>query len=533
VKIKEILIPVELATSLLYQPSMKLASASLIRVGIGFGMVTAMLAGCSNDMVPLESGVIDDYIHGLPYLPVQDAVVEQGARSAAERDGDYSCSTQNLRETRQYDRIVAYAANSDSLWPGSLVSGDSLYSGLFTQIVMPRRPATISVSLENLAGTKKAIIAEPTLSNYREAVSEILTKTITGATAANIYSEIEEVHTEKQLGLALGVDVGWALGTASLKSTFDFTKRDTRSRFVVRFTQGYYTVDLDAPESPSAMLAPNVSLDDVKAKMNESSPPLYVSSITYGRMVVFTFESTYSSDEMAAALEFAYSGGVDVSGNVSVTYKDIISNSKITAFILGGSGGDATQTIDSYEALIAFIKNGGDYSAASPGAPIAYKLSYLADNSPARLSFTTDYDIKECSRVSQKVRVTLKSITVESAGGDAGDDLELYGSIQAIGTNTQTLFNKTSSTYVTIAQGQTFPNGAFYSEAVIDVSPTAGSKIQLKANLWDADGFLNGDDLIGNEIVLNPFETGWRREKTMYLTGSDSQVKLVFGLEPI
>lgn len=516
-----------LAADLLYETSMKLVSASFL-------MVAAAVAGCSNDMVPLESGVIDDYIHGLPYLPVQAEAVEQGTRSAQERDGDYSCTTQNLKETRQYDRIVAYAANSDSLWPGAIVSGDSMYSGLFSQIVMPRRPATISVSLENLAGAKSATIAEPSLSAYREAVSEILTKTITGATAANIFSEIEEVHTEQQLGLALGVDVGWALGTASLKSSFDFTKRDTRSRFVVRFTQGYYTVDLDAPASPSALLAPNVSLDDVKQKMNESSPPLYVSSVTYGRMVVFTFESEYSSDEMAAALEFAYSGGVDVSGNISVTYKDIISNSKITAFILGGAAGDATQTIDSYEALITFIKNGGDYSAASPGAPIAYKLNYLSDNSPARLSFTTDYAVKECARVSQKVRVTLKNITVESAGGDAGDDLELYGTVTAQGSEaSKTLFNKGSSTYVTIREGQAFPNAPFLSEQVIDVSPTNGSRIQLKANLWDADDFLNGDDLLGNETLMSPFELGWRREQTIYLTGSGAQVKLVFGLEPI
>ncbi|MEZ4363498.1 MAG: thiol-activated cytolysin family protein [Kofleriaceae bacterium] len=501
---------------------MKLACASLL---------VAAVAGCSPDSP--STGAIDDYIKSLPYLPAQSPMIEQGARSAEARDGDYSCTTQDLRETRQYDRIVAYAANSDSLWPGALVAGDSLYDGLFTQVVMPRKPMTISVSLENLAGTKKATVAEPSLSAYREALSEILTKTITGATAANIYSEIEEVHTEQQLGLALGVNVGWALGTASLKSSFNFQKQDTRSRFVVRFTQGYYTVDLDAPESPSSLLGRQVSLEDVQEKMNDENPPLYVSSVTYGRMVVFTFESEYSSDEMAAALEFAYSGGIDVSGSVSVTYKDMISSSKITAFILGGAGGDATQTIDSYEALIEFIKNGGDYSAASPGAPIAYKLSYLRDNSPARMSFTTDYSVKECSRVAQKIRVVLKSITVESAGGDAGDDLELYGTITAQGTSLAVLFNKNSNNYVTIHEGETFPNGAIISEAVIDVAPTAGSTIRLAANVWDADGFLNGDDQIGNDIVLNPFETGWRKETTMIMTGSGSRVKVVFSLQPI
>ena len=122
------------------------------------------------------------------------------------------------------------------------------------------------------------------------------------------------------------------------------------------------------PAAPSALFAPTVLLGDVKAKMDETRPPVYVSSVTYGRMVVFTFESEYSAEEMGAALDFAYSGGVDVSGDVSVTYKDIISNSKITAFILGGDAGSAVRTIDSYEALISFIKEGGNYSRQSPGA---------------------------------------------------------------------------------------------------------------------------------------------------------------------
>jgi len=109
----------------------------------------------------------------------------------------------------------------------------------------------------------------------------------------------------------------------------------------------------------------------VSAKIDPAHPPVYVSSVTYGRMVLFTFESEYSSEEMNAALSFAYNGGVDVSGDVSVTYKDMISQSKITAFILGGDAGTAVQTIDSYDSLINFIKTGGNYSRTSPGAPIA------------------------------------------------------------------------------------------------------------------------------------------------------------------
>ena len=496
--------------------------------------VASLLVGaCTTEIVAPATDDIDGYIASLPYLPVADAQVAEGTRSAEAREGDYTCTTQNLQETRQYDRIVAYAANSDSLYPGALVSADSVLTGLFTQIVMPRAPATISVSLENLAGKKTATLKEPSLSSYRDAVARILDTEITGNTPANLYSEIEEVHTEEQLNMALGVQASWGLGVASLKTSFDWSSQETRSRYVVRYTQAYYTVDLDAPSKPSSVLAPSTQLEDVMAKMDETRPPAYVSSVTYGRMVLFTFESEYSAQEMNAALEFAYSGGFDISGDVSVTYKDMISKSKITAFILGGDAGTAVQSINSYEALMDFIKDGGNYSKASPGAPIAYKLNYLKDNSPARMSFTTDYEVKECVRVSQRVRVVLSAIAVDSAGGDAGDDLELYGRIWAEGTNAATLFDKNSDNFVQIREGTQFGQGQPIAEAVISVSPKAGETIRLRANLTDADGFLNPDDAMGNETMVLPFETGWRKESTATLTGDSARVRIVYSLSPI
>lgn len=475
---------------------------------------------------------IDAYIASLPYLPVDAASVAEGPPSAAVSEGDYSCTTQNLKETRQYDRIVAYAANSDAMYPGAIIGADSVMTGLFTQMVLPRAPETISVSLENLGGTKQAAVADPSLSSYRDALSSILDAEITGSTPANQYSEIEEVHSENQLNMALGVQASWGLGVASLKSSFDWAKQDVRSRYVVRYTQAYYTVDLDAPASPSALLAPDISLAEVQDKMDAQRPPVYVSSVTYGRMVLFTFESQYSSEEMSAALDFAYSGGVDVKGDVSVTYKDIISQSTITAFILGGDAGTAAQTIDSYEALKSFIKSGGNYSRQSPGAPIAYKLSYLKDNSPARMSFSTDYQVKDCVRVAQRVLVTLQSIAVDSAGGDSGSDLELYGQITAEGTNLQTLFDKDSSHYVQIHEGSIFGGSTPIAQTVIEVSPRAGQAIRLHAKLIDQDT-LSSDDNIGDDVMVNPFETGWRKDATMTLTGDGARVRVNLSLSPI
>jgi thiol-activated cytolysin len=499
-------------------------------------MALVVASACSATLGDTDSrgdaDAIDAYLRGLPYLPSDEPGVAEGERSVPARQGDYQCTKQSLTETKQFDRIVAYAANSDSLWPGAIVAGDSVYEGLFAQVGFERDPLTVSVSLESLAGKKSAVLEEPSLAAFREALGGILDSELDGATPANIYSEIEEVHSQEQLALALGAEVSWLGSAASIAASFDFQEQETRSRYLVKFTQAYYTVDLDAPARPSDFFAGSVTLADVEARVDAGNPPLYVASVTYGRMVVFTFESEYSSEEMNAALEFAYAGGVDVSGNVSVTYKDIISSSKITAFILGGSGGEAARTIDSYEALIDFIKAGGNYSRESPGAPIAYKLNYLEDNSPGRLSLTTDYDVKECERVSQKVKVTLKHVRVESAGGDSGGDLELFGRIWVQGTTGATLLDKTTSTYVVIREGDTWPQGTFINEAIIDVRPQAGQRIELGGDLWDYDT-VSADDHMGREVSYATFEAGWRRDVTILLTGDDARVSVTFGLQPI
>ena len=166
------------------------------------------LAGCSPEVVDSDADAIDQYIWSLPYLPSDPEQVQMGDRGAATQDGDYLCTTQNLAETRQYDKIVAYAANSESMWPGAILSGESVLTGLFTQNVFRREPMTISVGLESLEGKKSAVVRSPSLAGYRDALTSILDATVTGATPANIYSEIEEVHSELDGDVTVvGVDV--------------------------------------------------------------------------------------------------------------------------------------------------------------------------------------------------------------------------------------------------------------------------------------------------------------------------------------
>jgi thiol-activated cytolysin len=480
------------------------------------------------------SSEIDAYIRALDSMPVTPARVIEGDVMPGVRDGEYVCHSQQVQETRQYDEIVAYNAGSESLWPGALLRGDSVMTGELSQVVFDRQPATVSVSLENLAGAKSASIENPSLSTYRESLSTILDAEITGATPANIHAEIEQVHSREQLAMALGTSVSGIGLPGRIAASFNFDDESIRSRYLVRYTQSYYTVDLDQPGRPSDVFSPAVTLSEVKEKLPPGSPPAYVSSVTYGRVVIFTFESQYSARELGSALDFAYSGGVDVSGDVSVTYEEMMARSNINAYILGGSGGEAAKSLKGYDELMTFIQSGGDYSPNSPGAPIAYKLSYLKDNSPVRMSFTRDFEITSCERVSQAVRVTLERFYVEDAGGD--DDVRIYGLIQARGENERTLFGKDRENAIRIGEGRSWPDADVISEMILEVEPQAGRTIEIdldlihRRNNWYGG---NDDKHLGWERVSLPFESGWRRQATALMTGSDRRVVVEFSLQPI
>ena len=494
--------------------------------------VIAAAAACSTG----DQQRIDDHIRGAAKLAAADPKLLSGPPSEPEPDGEYNCVTREVGETRQLDEVVAYEANSEALWPGALVSGSSVVDGLLTQRVFARAPLSFSVSLANLNGQRSATLVAPDLSSYREALARLLDAELDGDTPANIVAEIEEVHSEAQLELALGVRAGWLGGLAGdLGVDLELARSEVRSRFIVRYTQSYFTADVDPVARPSALFAPEVTYRDVAAQIPANDPTAYVSSITYGRMIMFAVTSSLSSSELRATLEFAYGQGAGVSGDVSLSSSEMLEQSRITAYVLGGSGDLAARSIDSLEGLRELLASGGNYSPQSPGAPIAYRLNYAADNSPARLSMTQQYTVRDCSRISQRIAVSLRGIRVDEAGDD-GNELELYGAIWAAGTGDAIeLFHRGSSTRVTIDEGETYPETGPLAEAILDVAPRPGEVIRLAASLVDQDGGLFGtDDTLGEIVIEAPFENGWRRSAVIYLTGGGgARVEVLLDLRPI
>ncbi len=483
---------------------------------------------------------LSEYVLGLAHLPVAPAVPKtevdcDGLCPDPEQDGDTYCTYARYTETAAYDAFVAFQPNSATLWPGTIVRGLDAANGVLTPIGVELAPVTFSLSLENIGGSPVGEMPEPSLSAFREARNEILSSGVTGATPASLDFEVVEVNTESQLSVALGANVSWP-GGPDIAASFDFSSSSQKTKVLVNFTQAYYTVDVDTHATPADFFAYGTTVEDVEPWMSEDSPPLYVQSITYGRRVIFSVQTDRTASEVRAALEASYAAAGVAGGSVAVSeeHKEVLSESTIRAFVLGGSGDDATGAINGIDGLLGYIENGGSYSSESPGAPIAYKLAYL-DNAVTQLAFTTDYAERVCTKNRGDLHVKLESIDHVS-GGDPGSNVELFGQIVIRYPTAQSrvedcntggklawLWLMPDGSWISLPEMTTYYPPSPTSIDLHDVPMEPGEKICLIADMWEEDGSTNelsADDDFGIAGTLIAFEDGWSGEQHVITHGT-------------
>jgi len=192
--------------------------------------------------------------------------------------------------------------------------------------------------------------------------------------------------------------VSYSNGLSSVKNQFDFSNTEILSRTVIRFLQVYYSIDMDLPARPCDLFDKSVSWESIGKQISGHVSPMYISTITYGRMALFTMESSYSSTQVHNALQASFKA-IDTNVDLEMGYRQVLANSSIKATIIGGSGSTAVLAVNGFDGLKEWITQGGNYNKDTPGAPLAYKLRYVCDNATGRIVMANDYFIKTCDEL--------------------------------------------------------------------------------------------------------------------------------------
>ncbi|MEL6353552.1 MAG: thiol-activated cytolysin family protein [Cyanobacteria bacterium J06627_28] len=335
--------------------------------------------------------------------------------SGTEKQGEFVCRVQKKQISASYNNNLLLDPTTDVIWPGSILDGASITTGAYRPITANRAPLTFSISLENIQGHPSRTVAAPTLSTTRSAINQLLHQGMKGATPANIVYEKSEVYSDSHLQLKLGGH--YSSGFHKVSAKFDFSSRSVTNKVIVKYLQRYYTIDIDPPTTPDGFFSGRRSIGE-----ND----MYVASVTYGRMLLFTFESTEDVTQLSAAIDYAFRGAGRVS--VSTQYDKTLKNAKTNVLVLGGNAQVGTYPVtDGVRGIARYIREGANYSSNSPGVPLSYKLRYLKDNAIGNVLLSTTFYERQCTSTVGRFKVMLTKLLCTSVGRDEGSRAEPYG----------------------------------------------------------------------------------------------------------
>lgn len=359
-------------------------------------MALAASAACG-DAPNVQIPEPEQYLDALPAYPEPAESYDRATAGAQfEKTGDAVCSTTTYEIGNAPEDVVMFNGDPQIFWPGALIQGDSYESGSPLLIPLEGR-APINISVQGLyADQASAFDVTPTQSEVTQAVSGLLAAAVRDDTPAtqSVFFNQKEAYSFEQSALDLGFSARY-LG-ARVRSSLNYETNSERNTVVASATIRTFTVSVDQPPTPSAFfegLSPEALSEQVElGRLSENNLPVYVASVTYGQIMMFSATSTASMRDLKGALSASFSsfagGGA---GGMSAEQRAVLDASEITVVTLGGSE----------QGVAEMIKNGrpqdffNQTTAVTSSVPIAYTLKDLWGNT-VKVGETSEYDLTTC-----------------------------------------------------------------------------------------------------------------------------------------
>ncbi|TVQ83599.1 MAG: hypothetical protein EA393_15430 [Bacteroidetes bacterium] len=309
----------------------------------------------------------------------------------------YFCTRTTVSLTQGYSNFPQFDPNTQVIFPGNLLQGNTLDNATPSGIPVERGPGTVVITLVNGAASASRQLDVVGLGSVYDAMNEIIADNPGDLPARTTYS-MERISSREQLGVALRAE--FSSLTTDVQASFNFNSDVSYNRFLVRLTQSYYTIAFEAPTDPSQFFGENVTAEQLSQYVQPGNPAAYVSSVTYGRVFYLLIQSTDSFQEMRASIDASFNGAV-ASGSIGgdVKYVSELSSVQISGYAIGGNSSQAAAALTGdFDALRTFIEEGGTITT---GQPLSYTVN--AANDPAqqlKVKVATEYDIIDCAPLS-------------------------------------------------------------------------------------------------------------------------------------
>lgn len=379
--------------------------------------------------------------------------------------------------------IVTFQANNALFWVGNLLQGRSIQQNLNSFAEIPieatkRAPFVISIDLLTKGNIQK--VAAPSQSAVNNAVGTLIEAAAKAGlvSGSTISFQVTKNHSNQQAALNLGL--AQENFSEQAKDSLNVSPQANEITLTAYVVQKAFTVsvDFEGRSDNNAFINSNFTESDLQELENngvvgENNPPTYVSSITYGRILIFSVTSGEGLLESTIRnLESTITGG-----SLSEEQKLLLAKSKIKVFGVGGPANAIFSTIQNGDLSTYFQID----APLTSMVPIAFEIKTVNGNTPALVSRTVKYDLRECSINSppqidatkfqittDKLKVSLRASVTDSDGNN-----DLKEVIVNWGDNTS---SKVQTGFENISQEHTYAKGGTY-KVLLQVIDKAGNTV--------------------------------------------------------
>ncbi len=504
-----------------------------------FVLAAGLLAACSEDSpttpeqpAPANLGEFFSQVGSWDQYspPVPDSDVATGDPTTVEEtiDGiDYDKTTTPYSLTRTPEKIVTLNPDVEVLWVGSLLQGSGYMGGIGSLVELPirqRTPMTITIDL--LTANNSRLVENPTVATSNSAIGSLIDDAAaSGHTAgSNILFTKETMFSYDQMALKMGLSASYSGATIKASLSTDISN-ETRT-VAAYFVQRMFTVSMVLPQTPSSVFSDEFSQEMLQSEINRgrmssANPPVYVSSISYGRILIFSFTSTASETDINATLNAMYNNG-EFGGELDAKYQEILETAQIRVVTVGGDANQALALIRSNDLADYFAED----APLSTAKPISYSVRHLKDNVLASVAETTDYNLttytpQELKITGAEYEITLTRIcTPDLSGGflhesvaDGVLNIEPYyqlwiedqsGATKAIEWMSQGEFDYVTKLSVNQCLTLVDRGGQTAQPVRVQIHFDGRDNIRIYGTVWDAD-LLGPDDALFNYNLTYQF----------------------------
>ncbi len=471
-------------------------------------LALGLLAGCGDESSPTETPTmadINEFIASLNAWPEPDADNEgptgEDSEDSSDSVGgdDYECTSVPYSITQTPDKIVVFDPDDEIFWLGALLQGDGYRDGIGSLSELPiRQRGAMEVTIDLLGPEMTQTVNDPSPSTISAAIGELITQAEnSGETyGSDIFFDQTLSHSVEQSAIKMGLSASY-LG-ATVNASLDFSEDASQTTMSAYFLQKMFTTSMTLPQLPEDLFSNEFTEERLQeqvdlGRIGPDNQPTFLSSITWGRLMILTITSSSSQTEISAALSASY-GTVsgEGSGEIEGHHLSLLEEASIQLVALGGDQAAALGYLRTGELGQFFAEDAPLTSAV----PLSFTVRNVQTNEKALVSETTSYNVKTCSVVEPepigaKWRVTLDQLHFVDANCDGGGYIEAYWNIQTTGGAYSI---RSESSPHDAYTGTVFQIGS--SSAVVDILNSGAGSISVSGTLHDDD--FNGDDLIAN-----------------------------------